>query len=114
MARPPEVSLRPVARGDDLRLRNLPSIEEIIARAKLDGTVGFCVSDAATGEGLESHDAEIGLPPASVAKALTSGYALAHLGPDHRFETRVLVTGAVTDGVVQGDVILAGGGDPIR
>ncbi|EBA07551.1 D-alanyl-D-alanine carboxypeptidase/D-alanyl-D-alanine endopeptidase [Sagittula stellata] len=112
LAGPPEVSLRPVARGEDLRLRNLPSIDELIARARLDGTVGFCVSDAATGEVLESHDPDQGLPPASVAKALTSGYALAQLGPDHRFETRVMVTGAVRDGVVQGDVILAGGGDP--
>ncbi|WP_425071312.1 D-alanyl-D-alanine carboxypeptidase/D-alanyl-D-alanine endopeptidase [Sagittula sp. S175] len=112
MANAPKVSLRPVGRQDDLLKSSQPSIEELIAAAKLNGTVAFCVANTATGKLLESHDAEQGLPPASVAKALTAGYALAHLGEDFRFETRVLATGGVIEGVVQGDLVLAGGGDP--
>ncbi|MGL5012298.1 MAG: D-alanyl-D-alanine carboxypeptidase/D-alanyl-D-alanine endopeptidase, partial [Paracoccaceae bacterium] len=52
------------------------------------------------------------VPPASVTKMITSLYALEHLGPGHRFETRVIATGPVQGGIVQGDLILAGGGDP--
>jgi D-alanyl-D-alanine carboxypeptidase/D-alanyl-D-alanine-endopeptidase (penicillin-binding protein 4) len=51
------------------------------------------------------------LPPASVAKALTSLYALDTLGADHRFQTRVMATGSVIGGVLKGDLILVGGGD---
>ncbi|MBP0481640.1 D-alanyl-D-alanine carboxypeptidase/D-alanyl-D-alanine endopeptidase [Sagittula salina] len=108
----PSASLRPVARGEDLRRRLQPSAEALIAAARLDGNVGYCVANARTGEVLETHHAELGLPPASVAKALTAGYALAHLGGGHRFATQVLATGGVKDGVVQGDLVLAGGGDP--
>jgi D-alanyl-D-alanine carboxypeptidase/D-alanyl-D-alanine-endopeptidase (penicillin-binding protein 4) len=43
---------------------------------------------------------------------VTALYALQALGPDHRFATRVLATGPVTDGTLAGDLILAGGGDP--
>jgi D-alanyl-D-alanine carboxypeptidase/D-alanyl-D-alanine-endopeptidase (penicillin-binding protein 4) len=111
-ANPPNTSLHPVSRPDDFLRRLQPTSEDLIAKAKLDGVVGFAVLNAATGEVLDTHAADTGLPPASVAKALTSGYALAYLGESHRFETRVLATGGVSEGVVQGDLILAGGGDP--
>jgi D-alanyl-D-alanine carboxypeptidase/D-alanyl-D-alanine-endopeptidase (penicillin-binding protein 4) len=52
------------------------------------------------------------MPPASVAKAITALYALDRLGAGHRFATRVLATGPISAGVVQGDLVLAGGGDP--
>ena len=68
--------------------------------------------DAKSGAVLESREADLPLPPASVAKAVTSLYALDKLGAGHRFATRVLATGPVEAGMVQGDVILAGGGDP--
>ena len=105
-------SLRPVARGEDLRLRSLPSIEDLIARAKLDGTVGFSVIDTGSDTLLEGHGAETGMPPASVAKALTASYALEALGPGHHFSTVVLTTGPVEEGTVKGDIVLVGGGDP--
>lgn len=50
--------------------------------------------------------------PASVAKALTAAYALSALGVEHRFHTQIIATGPVADGIVQGDLVLAGGGDP--
>ncbi|MEQ5869869.1 D-alanyl-D-alanine carboxypeptidase/D-alanyl-D-alanine-endopeptidase [Sagittula sp. NFXS13] len=111
-ANAPARSLRPVSRDDDLLLELQASAEELIADARLDGDVSFVVARADTGEVLEAHDADLGLPPASVAKALTAGYALAHLGAEYRFTTRVLATGELIDGVVQGDLILAGSGDP--
>ncbi|MCP6237338.1 D-alanyl-D-alanine carboxypeptidase, partial [Klebsiella pneumoniae] len=59
-----------------------------------------------------AHDPQRLLPPASVAKALTALYALETLGEDHRFETRLLATAPVVAGRIDGDLILAGGGDP--
>lgn len=84
----------------------------LIAAAKLGGEVAYVVADARTGAVLEARDPELALPPASVAKAVTALYALDRLGAGHRFATRVLATGPVTGGVVQGDLVLAGGGDP--
>jgi D-alanyl-D-alanine carboxypeptidase/D-alanyl-D-alanine-endopeptidase (penicillin-binding protein 4) len=104
--------LLPKARPADLLKAYQASAEDLIAQAKLGGKVGFAVADT-SGELLESYGADTLLPPASVAKALTAAYALDVLGADYRFKTRVLATGPVVDGVVQGDLILAGGGDPI-
>lgn len=84
----------------------------LIEAAKLGGITGYVVADAATGAILESVEPDTPLPPASVAKTITSLYALNHLGPDHRFSTRVLATGPVAQGRIAGDLILAGGGDP--
>ncbi len=86
--------------------------DALVAQAKLGGRVGFAVADVATGKRLEQGDPELGQPPASVAKALTAAYGLDILGPEFRFETQVVATGSVKDGVVQGDLILVGGGDP--
>ncbi len=88
------------------------SAEELVAAAKLGGTVAFVLADAATGAVLEARDADVPMPPASVAKAVTTLYALEKLGAGRRLATRVLATGPVQGGVVQGDLVLAGGGDP--
>lgn len=115
LAEAPLRSLRPVARPDagaPLSPLARTPVAEIIREARLGGPVGFAVADAATGEILESGAADTPLPPASVAKALTALYALQALGPYHRFETRLIATGPVTEGVLEGDLVLAGGGDP--
>ena len=91
---------------------NIPSAETLIAGADLGGAVGFAVADARTGLVLESGNARLGLPPASVTKAVTALYALATLGEEHRFYTELRATGAISGGVLEGDLILKGGGDP--
>lgn len=85
---------------------------ELIAAAKLGGEVAYVVADAKTGAVLEARQPDLPLPPASVAKTLTALYALDRLGAGYRFVTRVLATGPVEGGMVQGDIVLAGGGDP--
>ena len=51
--------------------------------------------------------------PGSTTKLLTEGTALALLGADYRFHTRVYRTAAISsDGTLQGDLILVASGDP--
>ena len=100
---------RPRPRPSDLLA---PSIDALLARARLDGVVTFAVFDAADGRLLEAREPRRGQPPASVAKAITAAYAHDRLGEDHRFVTRLLATGPVEGEALRGDLILAGGGDP--
>ncbi len=108
----PAASLRPVARPDGFLERTIPEAADLIAKARLGGNVSFAVAHAPTGLMLESHNGTTTLPPASVAKALTALYALDRLGPEHRFTTRVIATAPIENGILQGDLVLAGGGDP--
>jgi D-alanyl-D-alanine carboxypeptidase/D-alanyl-D-alanine-endopeptidase (penicillin-binding protein 4) len=109
-------SLRPVARPDlsgpegaALRAR---SLEALLKQSNLSGGVSFAVANPKDGKILEGRNANALLPPASVTKAVTALYALTYLGANHRFHTRVIATAPVQNGVLQGDLILAGGGDP--
>ncbi|NVO56464.1 D-alanyl-D-alanine carboxypeptidase/D-alanyl-D-alanine-endopeptidase [Rhodobacteraceae bacterium B1Z28] len=108
LAGPPLVSLRPQARGPQLS-----GVERLVRAAGLKGEVVFAVADVETGVPLESLGGDAGLPPASVAKALTALYALDVLGPDYRFETKLVADGPVENGVLKGDLILVGCGDPL-
>ncbi|KMK66363.1 D-alanyl-D-alanine carboxypeptidase/D-alanyl-D-alanine-endopeptidase [Puniceibacterium sp. IMCC21224] len=112
LANAPLTSLRPAARGEGFLQRTVIPVETLVSKARLDGAVGFAVADVATGRTLEDLSGDRGLPPASVAKALTASYALETLGTEHKFVTEVVAVGGVVDGVVQGDLVLAGGGDP--
>ena len=112
MATAPTASFRPIGRDDDPYQRPIPNVSEIIADSGIKGDVAFALVDVESGVWLEAANANMGIPPASSAKAITALYALDVLGPDHVFETRLIATGDVVEGVVQGDLILAGGGDP--
>lgn len=85
---------------------------QLIEAAKLSGTLAFMVADRATGRVLAAREADTPLPPASVAKTITSLYALEKLGPEFRFQTRVMRVGEVVQGRLEGDLYLVGGGDP--
>lgn len=106
------VSLRPQLRPDGIVGGAPVSAEALVSQAPPDGTVSYTVADAATGEVLENRLAGVGLPPASVTKTITALYALDNLGAGYRFATRLIAEGTLRDGVLDGDLVLAGGGDP--
>lgn len=112
LASVPTRSIYPAPRPDGFHKVAVKSADELIKHAGLGGKVSFALADAHTGEMLESRASALPQPPASTAKVLTSLYALDTLGPHFRFRTRLLATGPVTDGRLEGDLILAGGGDP--
>jgi len=50
--------------------------------------------------------------PASNQKLLTTAAALHALGPDFRYETFLLADGSLSQGILEGDLVLYGTGDP--
>ncbi|WP_158227189.1 D-alanyl-D-alanine carboxypeptidase/D-alanyl-D-alanine endopeptidase [Mangrovitalea sediminis] len=68
--------------------------------------------DLESGKVIGQRNAQTRLTPASVSKLYTAAAALGQWGPDHRFVTRLLVTGPLDKGVLRGDLIFMGAGDP--
>ena len=108
----PNVSLRPKLRPGSARPVIVGGPEALISGSGVRGQVVFAVADVKSGLGLEAVKGDLGLPPASVAKTLTALFALDVLGSDYRFKTRLIAGGPVRNGILKGDLILAGGGDP--
>ena len=112
LANAPLTSIRPAPRLSAPKPAKARPVEELISAARLSGDVGFALADASTGEMLETRNPVLAMPPASVAKAITALYALDKLGTDHSFKTQLLATGPVSNGKLNGDLVLVGGGDP--
>lgn len=111
-ANAPDISARPDLKPADALIRSAPAANRLVEEAGLGGRVGFVVADARTGEVLETYNPVRPMPPASVAKAVTSLYALETLGAGYRFTTMLVATGPISNGRLNGDLILVGGGDP--
>jgi len=106
-ANAPLTSLRPVA-----RVEPQDAVAKLVKNAGLTGRIGVRVVDLASGEVLESIDSSIAQPPASVTKAFTALYALEALGAGHQFKTRIFADGEIKNNILDGNLILAGSGDP--
>ncbi len=77
------------------------------------GISSLTVLNGKTGDPVFSHNAAIGLPTASTQKVITSITALDILGPNYRYKTTLCYTGTVdTSGVLNGDILITGTGDP--
>lgn len=64
------------------------------------------------GDTLFAHRADEALVPASNMKVFTSAAALHYLGPEYRYTTYLTATGPIRDGVLEGDLVVYGTGDP--
>jgi D-alanyl-D-alanine carboxypeptidase/D-alanyl-D-alanine-endopeptidase (penicillin-binding protein 4) len=76
------------------------------------GFAGVRVVSLSTGKVLADHDGNRLFVPASNTKLFSTSLALMRLGAGHRFTTRVLATEEPRAGVLKGDLVLYGGGDP--
>jgi len=77
------------------------------------GEWGLLIIDGETGETLYELNADKYFVPASNMKLFSTALALAKLGPDYRFHTTLETHGTLSPaGVLAGDLILVGRGDP--
>ncbi|MCW2927464.1 MAG: hypothetical protein JWM86_1432 [Thermoleophilia bacterium] len=98
----------PAATGASLEAR----VGTAVRQSAVGGSTSVYVWDQATRDVLYTHTPSTAVTPASTMKLLTSSAALAQLGPDHRFETKVALDGHQAGNRWIGDVWLIGGGDP--
>jgi D-alanyl-D-alanine carboxypeptidase/D-alanyl-D-alanine-endopeptidase (penicillin-binding protein 4) len=100
--------LVPVAQAD------LPApVASALERSRIpQDAVAVVVEPADSGPVLVSHNAKTPMNPASVMKLLTTFAALDILGPAFTFKTDILYTGTIAGGVLSGDLVIRGGGDP--
>lgn len=71
-----------------------------------------CVTISVDGVPVGERNPGLGAIPASVQKVMVAAVALEVLGSEFRYVTEVLGAAPV-DGVVEGDLVLVGGGDPL-
>lgn len=75
-------------------------------------SVSLTVLDAKTGEQVFIANPNIGLAPGSTLKTVTTITAFNMLGKDFKYQTPFGYSGTITDGTLNGDIIIKGNGDP--
>jgi D-alanyl-D-alanine carboxypeptidase/D-alanyl-D-alanine-endopeptidase (penicillin-binding protein 4) len=107
----------PLAVGSAGRSAGDARFKELLAGMAADPTlagaaVGFCLLDVDGTVMVASPLAATALAPASSLKTLSSAAAIELFTPQFQFETRVVGGRLDNDGVLYGDLMLVGGGDP--
>ena len=74
---------------------------------------GAFVVDLSTGQPLFARNPGKGFVPASNTKLYTTAAGLDQLGPDFTYVTRLYGDGPIDGGVLQGNLIVRGSGDPV-
>jgi serine-type D-Ala-D-Ala carboxypeptidase/endopeptidase (penicillin-binding protein 4) len=72
---------------------------------------GILIVDSQTGDTVYSRNADQFFIPASVTKLFSCAAAITTLGPDHTFKSPVYAMGKITDGDLDGSLILVAQGD---
>ncbi len=89
------------------------AIKKIVEHPSLkNGQLGVHILNLETGENLVDVNAHQSFIPASITKIITTATALEILGKDYRFETKLGYSGSISNGVLNGNLYLIGGGDP--
>lgn len=86
------------------KLRDDPSFKH--------ATISLYVINTSTGKTITEENTEVGVAPASCQKVITASTAFSLLGQDYRYKTTIGYTGKIVDGVLHGNLILKGSGDP--
>ncbi len=98
----------------DARLETIaaePDAPVAIDSAPRGTQIGYLLVDLASGRQLAALHPDVALIPASTTKLATAIVALDVLGPEYRYRTELRARGPVRSGVLEGDLILKGGGD---
>ena len=74
--------------------------------------LGVYVYDITAREDVYGHRDTVPMIPASCTKLLTAAVALHHLGPDHAYDSSLLMYGSVSKGTLYGSLIVSMDDDP--
>ncbi len=74
--------------------------------------ISVVIQDLQNETTLADHNPSMIVSPASTLKVITTAAALKTLGADYRFETELSYTGQIVGSVLEGNVVITGGGDP--
>lgn len=74
--------------------------------------MSLTVLDARTGETVFTANPNMGLAPGSTMKTITSITGFNLLGKDFQYQTAFGYSGTINNGILNGNVIIKGGGDP--
>lgn len=90
------------------------ALKTFVAQKDLSGAaISFHAIDLASGATIATHNSEMAIIPASTVKLFTTATAFQRLGPYFRPETKLYYTGTISEeGVLSGNIIIKGGGDP--
>jgi D-alanyl-D-alanine carboxypeptidase/D-alanyl-D-alanine-endopeptidase (penicillin-binding protein 4) len=77
-------------------------------------SIAYCIVNIASGELVSEFNSHQALVPASTLKIVTTSAALALLGNEFTYETKIYFTGNFdkNSGILNGDLIIYGSGDP--
>lgn len=87
-------------------------LDQIINSLGKNVNVGVMIADPATGKVLYQHNGYRLFTPASTLKLFSSSAALALLGPDYVFKTRIMSNATPQNGVLNGNLYIKFGADP--
>lgn len=90
-----------------------PSFTDTLNELMAAGPASACVHVALNGGLFYESSANLQVMPSEAFYLLTLATAHRELGPDHTFTTSVQSIVPMEDGVVNGDIYLVGGGDPL-
>jgi serine-type D-Ala-D-Ala carboxypeptidase/endopeptidase (penicillin-binding protein 4) len=90
-----------------------PAVQLVINGHRFpDSSYALLVQEVGAPQAELSINADRALNPASTMKVLTTLAALERLGPHYTWNTDVFALGTITDGTLNGDLLIRGGGDP--
>jgi D-alanyl-D-alanine carboxypeptidase/D-alanyl-D-alanine-endopeptidase (penicillin-binding protein 4) len=72
-----------------------------------------CVAISVDGNPIGSANGSLAVIPASSQKVMVAAVALEVLGENHTFRTSAVIDAQPVDGIVNGNLVLVGGGDPL-
>jgi D-alanyl-D-alanine carboxypeptidase/D-alanyl-D-alanine-endopeptidase (penicillin-binding protein 4) len=75
-------------------------------------TISLFVINTTTGKTVTDVNSNIGVAPASCQKVITATTAYELLGHDYSYKTTIGYTGKIVNGILNGDIIIKGSGDP--
>ena len=109
---PPKIAQPAIIRQVETRSLS-ESVYSLVNKYKINpDNISIYIRDINADKPLLSHNADVQRNPASTMKLLTTFAALKELGPSFTWRTEAWARGTLKDGVLDGDLIIKGYGDP--